>query len=127
MSKRPDLVAHYTELPSASEFIVLLELCLRFPVRYYHGWNVEVITKEDQLFCTLMKLRRNFSMFDLTVRFGVSHTAIANILHTGLSVLHCILEESVLRYAPPSSPPSCLLLALKLFTLPVLLSFLAVG
>ena len=44
------LVQHYTGLPSADVFNVLLQLCARFKFSYYCRWNVSSISQQDQLF-----------------------------------------------------------------------------
>ena len=108
------LVNHYTGLPSAEEFDGLLELCRRFDYNYYYGWRVETLSDEDQLFLTLMKLRSNFTVTDLAVRFSVSVASISNITMTWISILYEVLYMGMMRNAKiPSvlknkgSLPSC--------------------
>ncbi|XP_065174752.1 uncharacterized protein LOC135826565 [Sycon ciliatum] len=102
ISRKAELVRHYTGLPSADDFRILFRLCTRFPIEYHQGWRVELVPMEDQLLITLMKLRCNFSLTDLGLRFGTSHTTISNIFHTWLSVLHTVLYQGML----PSQLPS---------------------
>ena len=47
-----------------------------------------------------MKLQCNFTVADLGLRFGVSHTTVSNILHTWISVLHEVLFKGMLPEAP---------------------------
>ena len=58
---------HYTGLPSADVYNILLQLCTHFDFSYYCGWKVSSISP-----LTLLKLRCNFSHEDLGVRFSVS-------------------------------------------------------
>ena len=90
------LVQHYTGLPSADVFNVLLQLCARFEF-FYCGWNVSSISQQDQLFLTLLKLRCNFSHKDLGVRFSVSLSTITNITITWINVLHEVLYVGLLK------------------------------
>lgn len=83
-------VFHYTGLPNADTFDVIYAMLLRFPVKYFCG-NVEAISVEDQLLCTLLKLRLNLTNFDLGIRFKLSDTTIRNIFMTYLHALHEIL------------------------------------
>ena len=76
------LVEHYTGLPSAGDFDVLLQLCERFDFSYYCKWKVKSTSTEDQLFITLMKIRCNLSNRDLAFRYAVSTTTISNITTT---------------------------------------------
>ena len=96
------LVQHYTGLPSADVFNVLLQLCARFEFSYYWGWNVSSISQQDQLFLTLLKLHCNFSHKDLGVRFSVFPSAITNITITWINVLHEVLYVGLLKDKIPS-------------------------
>ena len=96
------MVQHYTGLPSADVFNVLLQLCARFEFLYYRGWNVSSISQQDQLFLTLLKLRCNFSHKDLGVRFSVSPSTITNITITWINVLHEVLYVGLLKDKIPS-------------------------
>src|SRR6218665_2573932 len=71
VESKAKIVEHYTGL-SPDMFKIVLNLCMRFDISYKDGWKVECVSPEDQLFITLMKLRRNLSHIDLSVRFGVS-------------------------------------------------------
>ena len=96
------LVQHYTGLPSADVFNVLLQLCARFEFSYYCGWSVSSISQQDQLFLTLLKLRCNFSHKDLGVRFSVSPSTITYITITWINVLHEVLYVGLLKDKIPS-------------------------
>lgn len=65
ISQEDNLVFKYTGLPTADHFLMLCELISRFELNYYNGWKVEILTREDQLLCTLMGLRLDFPFFDL--------------------------------------------------------------
>ena len=93
---KPKIVEHYTGL-SPDMFRIVLNLCMRFEISYRDGWKVECVTREDQLFIALMKLRRNLSHIDLSVRFGVSVQTIGNIVTTWILVLHKILFKFMLH------------------------------
>ena len=56
------LISRCTGLSSADVFTILLELCTRFPAKYYGGWNVLLLSPADQLLMTLVKLRCYFSI-----------------------------------------------------------------
>lgn len=94
------LVFQYTGLPTAAHFQVLVELISRFQINYFMGWKVEIINIEDQLLCTLMKLRLNLQYFDLGYRFKISTTTVQNIFITYLNVLHEILFKGMMNIIP---------------------------
>ena len=96
------LVQHYTGLPSADVFNILLQLCTRFDFSYYGGWKVSSISQQDQLFLTLLKLRCNFSHKDLGVRFSVSIGTITNVTITWIGVFHEVLYVGLLKDKIPS-------------------------
>ena len=96
------LVQHYTGLPSADVFNVLLQLCARFEFSYYCGWNVSSISQQDQLFLTPLKLRCNFSHKRLCVRFSVSPSKITTITIIWINVLHEVLYVGLLKDKIPS-------------------------
>ena len=110
---KQDKVQHYTGLPSAAAFDALMTLCSRFDVHYYSGWVVKSISKEDQLFMTLLKLRWNFTVVDLGVRFDVSPTTVTNVTHTWISLLYEALYSGIIAKGIPSiaknksSLPAC--------------------
>ena len=96
------LVQHYTGLPSADVFNILLQLCTRFDFSYYCGLKVSSISQQDQLFLTLLKLHCNFSHKDLGVRFSVSVSTITNVTITWIGVLHEVLYVGLLKDKIPS-------------------------
>lgn len=96
VESKAKIVEHYTGL-SPDMFKIVLNLCMRFDISYRDGWKVECVSPEDQLFITLMKLRRNLSHIDLSVRFGVSAQTVGNIVTTWILVLHEILFKFMLQ------------------------------
>ena len=68
-----------------------MELCTRFPAKYYGGWNVLLLSPADQLLMTLVKVRCYFSIIDSECRFQVSAATVRNVTRTWLSILHEVL------------------------------------
>uniref|UniRef100_A0A8D8XB18 DDE Tnp4 domain-containing protein n=1 Tax=Cacopsylla melanoneura TaxID=428564 RepID=A0A8D8XB18_9HEMI len=93
-------VSQYTGLPSKHHFNILLQLILKYKIKYYAEWNVERISPEDQLLCTLVKLRLNLPLFVLSGMFGVVDSTISNIFLTYLSVIHKLLFKGMLKEIP---------------------------
>ncbi|KAK5648178.1 hypothetical protein RI129_003070 [Pyrocoelia pectoralis] len=100
ISGEDTLVFQYTGLPTSAHFLMLHSLLQRFALKYYSGWNVEIIPPEDQLLCTLMKLRLNLQMFDLAFRFELSSTTMHNIIMTYVYALHEILYQGMMNTVP---------------------------
>jgi len=94
------LVEHFTGLPNKETFFALLKLCDGLEIQYLYGWKVSKLTRENQLFLTLLKLRRNLSHIDLSVRFAMSETAVANVFVSWLILLHYILVDDLLSTVP---------------------------
>lgn len=87
-----ELCRLYTGLPCKS-FIALYDLLKHIEINYYFGWNVEKISKIDQLLMCLMKLRQNNPHADLAQRFRVSQALVSNVVITWIFFLHEILHE----------------------------------
>ncbi len=84
-------------------FNILVSTLQRFqPLNYYSGWRVTVISLEDQLLMTLMKLKLNANDLDLADRFSVSRATVSNILNTLICALHEILFEGIMKQGMPS-------------------------
>lgn len=94
------LVLLYTGLPNSTIFEALYELLKEIEMEYFYNWKVEKISKEDQLFITLMKLRQNFPHADLAQRFNVSVATISNIVVTWIHVMHRILFRQLMSEIP---------------------------
>lgn len=92
-------VAHFTGLPNAQVFDFL---CSHFtmPLQYHYNWNVTALSREDQLFLTLMKLKCNFDYIDLAVWFNVGKTTVANVFLTLLDALHQVIFLEALKTVP---------------------------
>ena len=82
------LVCHYTGLPKAESFQTLIGFCLWCHIKYYKEWNVQSNSEEDQLLLTLMKLKCDFPLVDLGVRFYKFDTTVVNFIRTWFEVLH---------------------------------------
>jgi len=99
-----ELVSHFTGLPNAAVFDIIVDLFDGMEIKYYLGWSPKNISVPDQIFITLLKLRRNLSNVDLAERFDVSVTTIVNIVSTWVDALHCVLigKENCLLSKIPS-------------------------
>ncbi|KAE8745531.1 hypothetical protein FOCC_FOCC007794 [Frankliniella occidentalis] len=94
-------IGHYTGLPNLGTFHWLLSM-VPAQLNYYFGSNVKCLSREDQLFITLFKLRRNVSHQLLADRFKVSLFTISNIVITWVSALEIILVEGIMNKNVPS-------------------------
>ena len=94
-----------TGLPTREVFDIVVNHALRFKdsITYFSGWKVESITFEDQIFITLMKIRRSYTNLHLAQLFSCSVGTTANIVTTFIHVLHCILFEDkcIMTSVPP--------------------------
>jgi len=98
-----ELISHYTGLPNKATFDLLCSMFNDLEINYYAGWRVVNISRSDQIFITLMKLRRNFTHLDLSTRFGVSEATISNVAMTWIHAVHYVLvgaENSLLSNIP---------------------------
>lgn len=100
MSDSDGKVAQFTGLPSKHHFNILLSLISKYKINYYLGWNVEKVSIENQLLCTLMKLRLNLPLFVLSTMFGVVDSTIHNIVLTFIHVIHRLLFEGMMQSIP---------------------------
>jgi len=106
----PADVSHYTGLPNIEVFNLILDLFEGKELNYYSGWKVSILSKADQLFLTLFKLRRNPSSKDIARRFCVSVGTAENVFLTWLSALHQVLFVELMGEIPsrfknaPSNP-----------------------
>lgn len=74
----------------------------------YHGSNAVTLTKEDQFFMTMMKLRQNKCNFELSKFFNVSTTTVSNIFITWVNFIYqfwsriniCPNKELLQNYLP---------------------------
>lgn len=94
-------ISHYTGLPTVGTFFWLLSL-IPEKLNYYYESSVKVLSREDQLFMTLYKLRRNHSHQSLADWFGVSIFTVSNTITTWVSALHTVLVEGLLGQNMPS-------------------------
>lgn len=89
--KNKSWIHQYTGLPSEEAFLHIVDLLKKSEINYHHKSKVSRIPIEEQLLCTLMKLKLSLPSYDLSYRFGVSETSITNIFVTFLGLLHQIL------------------------------------
>ncbi|XP_068742187.1 uncharacterized protein [Montipora capricornis] len=82
-----------TGLPTRDVFNIVVSYTERFKdqINYFVGWKVESITFEDQIFITLMKVRKNYTNLHLAQLFSCSVSTIANIVTTFIHFIHSIL------------------------------------
>ena len=102
-----EVIRMETGLPTREVFDIGVNHALRFKdsITYFSGWKVESITFEDQIFITLMKIRRSYTNLHLAQLFSCSVGTIANIVTTFIHVLHSILfqDTCIMTSVPP--PP----------------------
>ena len=79
-----EVIRMETGLPTREVFDIVVNHALRFKdsITYFSGWKVESITFEDQIFITLMKIRRSYTNLHLAQLFSCSVGTIANIVTT---------------------------------------------
>lgn len=79
---------YYTGLHSFKYFEFLLHALgpAAYHLKYFHG-VVPSLSVEDQLFCTLMKLRQHKPNFEMSRMFGVQEATITNIFVTWINFM----------------------------------------
>lgn len=97
-----DVIRMETGLPTKQVFDVVVLYTLRFKdsIIYFHGWKVESISFEDQIFITLMKIRQNYTNLHIAQLFSCSETTISNIVITFIHLLHEILFTFLMSTVP---------------------------
>ncbi|XP_063059206.1 uncharacterized protein LOC134452647 [Engraulis encrasicolus] len=115
ISSMPRKVFYYTGLPDAATVFFLDAHLSKFPLKYNYDWTVQIMPLIDQLLLTLMKLRLNCGIEDLSTRFNCSRTTVTNIFLTISSALHDILYVGMMegnipsRFKNQTSLPECFL------------------
>nr|XP_015837361.1 PREDICTED: uncharacterized protein LOC107398283 isoform X1 [Tribolium castaneum] len=111
------LIVLYTGLPNSQIFEALFHLIEKLDIKYYHKWTVQKLTRIDQLFLTLVKLRLNFPQLDLAQRFGVAQSTVSNIILTFVHVIYEILYKQFMTTMPSREKnKSCLPTCFSNFT-----------
>lgn len=89
-------------LPTKTVFDIVVNYALRFKdsINYFAVWNVELISFEDQIFITLMKVRQNYRNLHPAQLFHCSVATISNIVITFIHVLHRILFDDLMTTIP---------------------------
>ena len=97
-----DVIRMETGLPTKKVFDIVVNYTLRFKdsISYFAGWNVQLISFEDQIFITLMKVRQNYTNLHLAQLFHCSVATITNIVITFIHVLHGILFDDLMTTIP---------------------------
>jgi len=112
-----DLLTSYTGIPSNEVFIALYNLVKNAEIKYHLNWNVESISKIDQILMTLVKLKNNLPHFDLAVKFNCSKATVSNVVTIWINVLHAILFTKCMSSIPTREKnKKCLPGAFKSFT-----------
>ena len=99
---KEDVIRMETGLPTRKVFDIVVNYALRFKdsISYFARWNVELISFEDQIFITLMKVRQNYTNLHLAQLFNCSVATISNIVITFIHVLHGILFDDLMTTIP---------------------------
>lgn len=90
----------FTGLPNAQIFEALCGLLKNLKVTCAYNWDVVKISRTDQIFLCLMKLRQNHVHLDLADRFGISESTVSNIFITWVHILHTILAKQLMGSIP---------------------------
>ena len=93
-----------TGLPNKEVFTIVVEYTERFrdSITYYYNWTVDMVSFEDQIFITLMKMRQNYNNLHLAQLYNCSTATIANIVITFLHVLNQLLYKDYMEPEVPS-------------------------
>ena len=118
IANNPKLVAHYTGRPDEDTFCALLKLFDHMEIKYDKGWIVKKLGREDQLFLTLIKLRRNLTNLDLGTRFQIDRGTVSNVFISWMFALHHVLVKNLMSTVPPreKNQPASMLSRLPLYT-----------
>ncbi|KAK7939878.1 hypothetical protein WMY93_003204 [Mugilogobius chulae] len=96
-----EMMLMYTSLKS-DMFDVIDATLKRFELSYVDGWIPGAISRRDQLFITLIKLKMNSPLLDLAERFCTSKATIHNIIVTHIFTLHEVFFEGMMAGKIPS-------------------------
>jgi len=93
-----ELCRHYTGLSSK---VVQLLCELRGKIWDCNKFNsVKILSGNNQILLTLIKLRRNLSYQDLAFRFGVSISTVQTVFTTNTKILHELLFVNFMKEIP---------------------------
>ncbi|XP_067007780.2 uncharacterized protein [Anabrus simplex] len=85
---------YFTGLESYEKFCLVLNTLGPAAHELQYRWNQVInASVEDQLFLTLMKLRRNYSDYELSKFFGISKTTVSNIIVTWINFMYLQWSE----------------------------------
>ena len=95
------LFTEYTGLCSMNLFLdIHQDIHKEFRINIEAEENVEYIQSEDQLLMTLMRLKCNFSLSDLSVRFGFRSIKIKDAMINWINYLHNYFYENRMKIQP---------------------------
>ena len=102
MALKDEVICMETGLPNKKIFMIVANYASRFAkdINYFYGWKVDMISFEDQVFISLMKLRQNYTNLHIAQLFSCSTATISNIVLTFTHVLHKSLYEDCLNTVP---------------------------
>ena len=103
VSELPDNVIRMrTSLPTKKVFEIVVRHASRFndSINYFRDWKVESIIFEEQIFITLLKVRRNYTNLSLAQLFNCSVATISSIITTFTHVVHSILFHDIMTSIP---------------------------
>ncbi|XP_046570173.1 uncharacterized protein LOC124278515 isoform X2 [Haliotis rubra] len=89
----------YTSIPY-DVFEIICSMLERFDLNYYAGWKPSIVSLENQLLLTLMKLTMNSKDLDLAQRFQISRATVSNIFNTLIHALHELFSGVMDNYMP---------------------------
>lgn len=95
-----NLVRFYTGIPSKTIFLSLFSFLENIEMNYIYKWKPQKVSKKDQIFMTLIKLRLNFPHLDLAQRFNVSVAAVSNIVISHIYLFKEILFDQMMNVIP---------------------------
>ena len=104
-----------TGLPTKKVFNIVLEYAAYFKetVCYYAGWKVELISFEDQIFITVMKLHQRYTNLHLAQLFSCSVATVSNKVITLIHLLHGLLFDDLMTTIPSRDKSSFVTLRWK--------------
>lgn len=89
LASDPELLHFYTGLENYAKFKFVLNTLgpAAYVLQYYGGVRPVTLTVEDQFLLTLMKLRRNYTNFELRKWFGVTDKIVTSVFVTWINFM----------------------------------------
>lgn len=97
-----DVIKMETGLPNKRIFDIVVKYVegCKHRIRYHHNWKVVALSIEEQVFLTLMKVRQNYTNLHLAQLYGLSISAISNIVLTFVPLLNKLLYKDSMLNVP---------------------------